>query len=399
MDRPTTRTEADARSPDLDPHGAFLLPSRGPALELCRASIGAGPILVTGDAGVGKTWLWRRLAAESPGSCRWLGVDLTPADGPADLYRLIGRELGLTEPGASGAGRVEIADYLAERRVDGDRRALVVEEAHNVSPAVWEEVRVLANRLDRADGFAALLLVGQTALARRFSARPLASIEARLAARVHLGPIDADEALVLLAHLRPGRDWTREEAEAIHRDSAGNPRRMLRRTPPPPRPAPVAAVARPIAAPMSTPTPAIAHTPAPGQPRPPLRSEENLIEVGWSPDDAADPAGSDQAPGFRAAGVPRAESGEEAVHDHYAALQAWREWAENQGRRGEVASDRALADEIDEGSHAEANDELAVPPPLADRATVWADGQESFAPFSQLFSRMAQSQPRARDPE
>src|SRR5436309_2867506 len=99
MDRPTTRTGADSRSPRIVARDPFVLPSRRPSLDACRGAIEAGPILLTGDAGVGKTWLWRRIAAESPPSRRWLGVDLTPADGPADFYRLVGHGLGLAEPG------------------------------------------------------------------------------------------------------------------------------------------------------------------------------------------------------------------------------------------------------------------------------------------------------------
>ena len=335
MDRPTTRTDADARGPRPDAHEAFVLPSRRAALDLCRASIGSGPILLTGDAGAGKTWLWHRLQAEAPASCLWLGVDLTPANGPGDFYRLLGRELGLGDPDSS---RVEIADFLADRQADGYRRSLVIEEAHNLSADVWEEVRILANRLDRPDGFAGLLLVGQTALVRRLSTWPMAAIEARLSVRVHLGPIDADEALDLLTRLRPGHEWSRDEVEALHRDSAGNPRRLLRRVVASARPAPIEP--KPVAIERR----AIEPGPLAGPARPPLRVEENLIEVGWSPEDSTEPAIEDDDPAL-APGEPRspaAQAGQEAVHDHYAALQAWREWSENQGSPG--VSDRPISD-------------------------------------------------------
>ena len=403
MDRPTTRKDADARGSRLSPHEAFVLPSRRPALELCReiqrSGPGAGPILLTGDAGSGKTWLWRVLETEAPVQARWIAVDLTPASGPADFYRLMAHELGLAEAGSS---RVELVEFLIERQSDGERLSLVIEEAHNLSAAVWEEVRVLANRFDRPGGFASMLLVGQTSLARRFSTRPFASIEARLAARVHLGPIDADEAKALLDHLRPGQEWPVDEVEARHRDALGNPRRMLRKLGPaaakPVEPAglePEAPVA-PIRPVLESPSPA----PLTGPAKPPIRVEDNMIEVGWSPEDVTPPpVGMGQASTGSAGLAARGEGNEEAVKDHYAALQAWREWTENQARRaqpavGSLEADEIEADEIEADEVDEIDDEGPSPSP-ADRPKVRAEGEQKFAPFSHLFSRMAQ----AREPE
>ncbi len=401
MDRPTTRKEADATGTQPDPVEAFVLPSRRPALDACLdpARVGAGPILVTGDAGVGKSWLLRRMEDESPDRRRWLGVDLTPANGPADFYRLVAHELGLTEPGAPGASRVDLVDYLAERHADGERAVLAIEEAHNLSPEVWEEVRVLANRLDRPGGFSAIVLIGQTSLARRLTTRPFAAIEARLAAKVHLGPIDVDEAGEWLARLRPDREWDIELVEAIHRDTAGNPRKILRRLAPatgpiPSRPARlqdrrvVASIER--AQPEPKPALIVPPTPLTGPDRPPIRVEENMIEVGWSPDDTPVPAEGAVKRGGSAGSPP---AGEEAVQDHYAALQAWREWTENQGSKAPMAAVPTDSLQDPEDEDVEADEERSSP--LADRPTIWAEGEQRFAPFSQLFSRMAP----ARDPE
>lgn len=401
MDRPTTRTDADAQITriDLAEPDAFLPPSRQAQLDLCRAALELGPILVTGDAGVGKTWLVDRLTGAFPG-CRWAAIDLTPADGPADLYRHLARGLGLAPDGPAPT-RPDVAEALADRSADDQRHALVIDEAQNLAPAVWEEVRILANRLGRADGFAHLILVGQTALARRFATRALAAVEARLAGHVHLRPLDLAEAGAWLAARHPRETFAADDLEAIHRDSGGNPARLLRRS------AAISArlglrtardartlpstsspIGREVLPGESSPTPRLApQAPAPVPPRPPLHVEENAIEVGWSSEEAAPPAAEDE--GMEAAGpvAARAEPSDQAVHDHYAALQAWREWASNQEKRHQPAkSDRALADEIDEAAAAEAA-EASGPTPV-ERGQVRAEGHQHFAPFGQLFSRL-----------
>jgi hypothetical protein len=118
-----------------------------------------------------------------------------------------------------------------------------------------------------------------------------------------------------------------------------------------------------------------------GRSRPPLIVEDNLIEVGWSPE--GDPLDDEGIP--ETSGDPSTpEEGEEEVRDHYAALQAWREWTENQARRVQAPPRPVVEPES-------AVESDPVDSPLARRPTIWADGEQSFAPFGQLFSRMAQS--------
>ena len=275
-------------------------------------------------------------------------------------------------------------------RLDGRAWGLILDEAHLASVEVLEEIRILSNRLRQPDGFAALVLVGQTAMNRRLaSAAPWPRWRPGWPRGSSSRPIDADEAGVLVDRLAPGRALDLETLERCHRDAGGNPRRLLVLASREPvregRPAPSPKVDRiewfPLAWPESDPygspapespragdprgttstddaavseedggTPSTSPSPSfepfrfrsalASSSRPPLSVEEGMIEVGWQaadePDDGegaeegrlAPPTGEDEGP-EEASSVSQAES--ERLADHYAALQAWSEWSRNQG--------------------------------------------------------------------
>jgi general secretion pathway protein A len=400
-----------------DPAEDFILPSRVAALGTLRRAFAtqAGPVLVSGEAGVGKTWLWQRLRSEKPAPGRWLCVDITPAVDPGGFYRLVGHGLGLPGLGEPAGSRSLLSDYLSGRADDGAHWILVVDEAQNASDDVAEEVRVLANRLGRPDGFSAIILAGQTPLARRLASTPLAALGARLEARVALRPLDIEEARALLDRLADGRSWDVEVLERLHRDCGGNPRRLLRSANaatierqgrratfrPPDRPGPrQPAIEEP---PTSLGTLAERGWEAPfvGAPRPPLREEEGVIEVGWEPtpepaseleiDDPSEALG----PALRQVGgdsIAEVEA-DEVIDDHYAALRAWSEWARTHGRSpaASVSVQAAPATSLIEPHEAleEQLDDSADG--SASPTNVWTEGQQGFAPYSQLFSRLRQA--------
>src|SRR5262249_28103966 len=85
---------------------AVIVSSRRRALERLRSAIRdgqAGPILITGEPGAGKTWLAHRLAEELP--CGWYSafVDLASEINALEFLRLMGHRLGVTVPNRLGA--------------------------------------------------------------------------------------------------------------------------------------------------------------------------------------------------------------------------------------------------------------------------------------------------------
>lgn len=361
--------------------GELVLPSRNRALIGLRSALeqGRGPLLLSGEAGVGKTWLSERLASITPAEWRWLVVNVSPALDAFGFSSLLLNGFGLeAAPHLAGAQGL-IADVLREASADGRRWGLTIEEAHNASPELYEEVRLLDNALGRDAGFSGILLVGQTVMERARATRSTRALEARLAARVHLRPLDLDEFAAWTSRLPGVRALREDEIEFFHRAVHGNPGRFLREiapsltlpggvmetpvreTLPPGSRLAVAASGssdeRPWDVPELVPS------------KPPLQVAEEMIEVGWD-------ASTEPAPALESSSDDADPSPvEERIDDHYAALQAWNEWAQNQGREADAAP--ASPEVTDEAVAAE-----------APNANVRAESEHNFAPYSQLFSRM-----------
>jgi general secretion pathway protein A len=374
----------------------LILPSRRVAITTMAAAYGSGPVLVTGEPGVGKTWLAKQFELAAPGPMNWLDADLAPSIEPSDLYRAIAAGLKIERPGRHGDARYEITRALAEDKADGRVWALRIDEAQLASIALLEEIRVLSNRLGRDDGFSALVIIGQTPLSRRLDRRALGALEARLAAHVHLKPIDADEARALLDHTLGVGVVAAGDAVDLLRAAGGNPKRLLRiatasigpqRELDPPRP--------------SENAPAQSTTILPT--RPPLHVEEGVIEVGWDAESDAVSKGSSTPTVFAPASTQPAATTDDAraaqesqptdepITDHYAALQAWNEWAQNRGRQSSIeSSDPDSVVDLDR----ERDVKGIASSPLGEHAQIWAEGQHGFAPYSQLFSRGRQARDR-----
>ena len=356
-----------------------------------------------------------------PASWRWAVVDLGPVIDELDFLRLILHALGSDQVGGPAALRAALWEILAEGADDGRQWGLIVEEGQNASPGVLEELRILGNRMGEPGAFAGLILVGQNVLARRMTTRTLASLQSRISAWVHLRPLDVNELHAWVDRLEPGRGWDVEAVERLHRDLDGNPRRVLavmgrskvvQPAEPGPRPA-----LTPRAVTVAKPEPAASvripdcETPPVAPGKPPLHVGEGMIEVGWEPTAEPDPefdsgrgvlarAANSFSSGVKATttrdpdGPGKVET-TEVIDDHYAALQAWTEWAQNQGRQP-VTLPPVAEEGPDAMANASADREQENPSArFAALAGVRAEGQHEFAPYSQLFSRLRQPRDNA----
>lgn len=418
-----TRRHASATASSESPHETRprtadrIVPGRRAAMEALRPAIlgddAPGVVLLTGESGSGKTRLWRALADLAPPRRRFAVVEVAPAIDPLDFLNLAADAMGIDPAERLGAIRIALARALRAESAEGRSWILVVENAHHASPAVWGEVEALCGDDRWGRGFRSVLLVGRTELARRFVSRPAETMAARVSNHLHLMPLDIDEA----AQLPGAGDLDPDELERLHRDSGGNLRRLLRLIDAQ-RPRPRGMVAKSSAParladhrPRPEPAPASATSIQPQAPRidadpvppplvpsrPPIREEEGLIEVGWDGglDDEVDPIAMADIEAVEAEAEIEADEpeaiptpGDEAIDDHYAALQAWSEWARNRDR----ATPEIIAESESEPEAPEPgdDDEIGGETDESDADLRGEAPHDDHAPYGQLFSKLRQ---------
>src|SRR5262249_7715916 len=111
----------EIRGPGASPRDLPVSSRRGALATLRQAVLagGAGPVLITGEPGSGKSWLWRRLLAELPGPWRSICVDMSRALDALEFLRLIAAGLDLAIPDRLGAARLALAKAIREESADG----------------------------------------------------------------------------------------------------------------------------------------------------------------------------------------------------------------------------------------------------------------------------------------
>ncbi len=199
-------------------------------INFCVAESALG--VLVGDVGAGKTVAVRAAVANLDPTSHHVVYVPNPAFGTRGLYVSIVTALGGHPRFHKAEVMAQAASLLAAEEAERHRRVvLVIDEAHLLTPAQLEELRLLTNaEMDSASPFAGIL-VGQPMLARSLRMGVFAALDQRIATRFSLRGMDlAESASYLRHHLAlAGRSDPLIADDAIarlHRAANGLPRAL-----------------------------------------------------------------------------------------------------------------------------------------------------------------------------
>jgi len=197
-----------------DPAFLFLTAAHREALAGLSYAVlgGKGFVVLTGDAGTGKTTLLTKMLRSIPATRATFSAVLNPTLSPEEFLELALLDFGIPEVPASKAQRlVLLRKFLTESRQLGKSSVLVVDEAHKLAPPVLEEIRLLSN-FELADAkLLQIVLAGQSELTNVLNREDLRQLKQRISVRLGLHPLSQTDVQHYIQHR-----WTKAGGAQNH---------------------------------------------------------------------------------------------------------------------------------------------------------------------------------------
>ncbi len=158
-----------------------------------------GFVVLTGDAGTGKTTLLRALMRSSK-TARF-SVVLNPTLTPREFLELVMLDFGTTSVPESKAQRiVTFQNHLVHLHENGLTPVMMVDEAHKLTPELLEEIRLLTNFETSEHKLIQVLLAGQTELTPLLNREDLRQLKQRIDIRLNIKPLSVADIELYMQH-------------------------------------------------------------------------------------------------------------------------------------------------------------------------------------------------------
>jgi general secretion pathway protein A len=158
-----------------------------------------GFVVLTGDAGTGKTTLIRALI-RSAKSAKF-SVVLNPTLSLKEFFESVLLDFGITDVPESKAQRImRLQEFLVKQHHESCPPVLIVDEAHKLSPEILEEIRLLTNFETAEKKLLHIVLAGQTELKALLNREDLGQLKQRIEIRLEIKPLSVADVSTYMRH-------------------------------------------------------------------------------------------------------------------------------------------------------------------------------------------------------
>ena len=187
----------------MSPDPAFLFPSRqhATALTLLEYALESqAPFCVlTGEIGSGKTTLLRKFLRDHADIT--VGLISNTHERFQSILPWAAAAFGLVPSGESETAQYEsLIEFVIDQYAAGRRALLIVDEAHNLSTGVLEELRLLSNVNSERDVTLQTFLIGQPELRHKLEQPALEQFAQRVSVDFHLSALTLEETRAYITH-------------------------------------------------------------------------------------------------------------------------------------------------------------------------------------------------------
>ncbi len=215
-----------------DPEYYYLSKSHEEAMAHLTYALsqGDGFVEITGEVGTGKTMMCR-VFLENLDEQTEAAYIFNPRLSPRQLLKTINAEFSIASDANDSKDLIDtLNEYLIQKRVEGKKVILLVDEAQNLPRNVMEQLRLLSNLETSKSKLLQIILVGQPELGEALDAYELRQLSQRITLSCHLSPLTSMEVREYIEHrihvasTRSEVQFTAAAHRKIFRYSGGIPR-------------------------------------------------------------------------------------------------------------------------------------------------------------------------------